>query len=456
MEFFLHSFYHSDEYSRFTLWDLKKLDKYLNQNQKFYHFWKTLEEQDKKFVGMLFVLYNEGGVYCNGYTRKKIDVIFENYSIFFVKDEQQTVSTNVFGCRKKHPLFLFLLDQIPLFKSDVIPTRHRFIESMMILHPTLFSKITVFSSDFLSYRGYFKIENGISYNPPKIIKEFKDEKTVMITILARNKAHCLPLFLDCILNLEYDKSKITLYIHTNNNKDNTEEILDKFYSEYKDTYQSILFIKENFDELEDDATESHNWRTNQTKVKLLADIREKSIKKSIELGLNYYFSVDCDNFILPYTLSHLINTRKAIVAPLLHCIGMKELSNFFLSDKPVFFKQDSKYKFYVNRELRGIFCVPIVHCTYLIDLSCVKDINSFYLPLEEEMEFLQFIKNTKEKNHFITNEKYFGIFFHFWNLEEEQKLMKEHLPLLNYLLNLMIQNESCESINHVISLFCKK
>ena len=60
--------------------------------------------------------------------------------------------------------------------------------------------------------------------------EANEGEKVLIAILARNKAHLLPEYLDSIKNLEYDKKSIVIYINTNNNHDKTKEIgcVEKF------------------------------------------------------------------------------------------------------------------------------------------------------------------------------------------------------------------------------------
>ncbi len=60
---------------------------------------------------------------------------------------------------------------------------------------------------------------------------------IVIAILAKDKEYCLDFYLNCILNQTYDKKKIHLYIRTNDNKDNTQDILDNFIT--SDTLESL-------------------------------------------------------------------------------------------------------------------------------------------------------------------------------------------------------------------------
>ena len=49
----------------------------------------------------------------------------------------------------------------------------------------------------------------------------KDLPTLMIVVLVRNKAHVLPHFFGCLENLTYPKNKISLFIRSDHNADNS-------------------------------------------------------------------------------------------------------------------------------------------------------------------------------------------------------------------------------------------
>jgi len=62
---------------------------------------------------------------------------------------------------------------------------------------------------------------------------------VTIAILAKKKAATLPLYLDCILSQTYPKEKTLLYIRTNDNTDNTTEILKDFIEPHGHKYKQV-------------------------------------------------------------------------------------------------------------------------------------------------------------------------------------------------------------------------
>lgn len=49
--------------------------------------------------------------------------------------------------------------------------------------------------------------------------------TVLIVTLVRNKAHTLPYFLSSLEGLNYPKERISFYIHSDHNEDDSEDIL---------------------------------------------------------------------------------------------------------------------------------------------------------------------------------------------------------------------------------------
>lgn len=60
---------------------------------------------------------------------------------------------------------------------------------------------------------------------PSALVPPREDPSVLVCILARNKGHLLDLYLKCIEALDYPKDKMHLFIHTNDNRDNTVKIL---------------------------------------------------------------------------------------------------------------------------------------------------------------------------------------------------------------------------------------
>jgi hypothetical protein len=241
---------------------------------------------------------------------------------------------------------------------------------------------------------------------------FGSEPTVLVAILARNKAHVLPHFLRCIDELDYDKKKISIYINTNNNEDATQEILAAWVKTHTPDYQAIIFDQHNVSSR--DTSKPHEWTSE--RFKILGAIREKSLKKAQELHTDYYFVVDCDNFITPCTLKELIAKQKPIIAPMLRPIPHEgePYSNFFCDITDTgYYKEHPDYRAIRYQNRIGTFCVPVVHCTYLIQAPYLDKLR--YIDETNDYEFVIFSRSARQNNiaQYICNEKDFGTLLHF-------------------------------------------
>jgi GR25 family glycosyltransferase involved in LPS biosynthesis/glycosyltransferase involved in cell wall biosynthesis len=192
-----------------------------------------------------------------------------------------------------------------------------------------------------------------------------DAPRVMIAILAKQKAPALPLYLDCIAALDYPKSAITLYIRTNNNTDETELLLRDWVAKIGAHYAAVIFDAENV-AAPVERFASHEW--NAERFSVLGKIRNESLAQARAAGCAFYFVADCDNFIRPGTLRELVALNLPIVAPLLRTIDPTRFySNYHAEiDAQGYFQNCDQYQWILNRWIRGVLEVPVVHCTYLV------------------------------------------------------------------------------------------
>jgi len=256
-----------------------------------------------------------------------------------------------------------------------------------------------------------------------------EEKTIFLAIFARNKAHVLPLFLRCIENLIYEKKLITMYINTNDNSDTTKELLEEWIERHGDQYGKIIYEKH--DTAAIDTTNPHEW--NKKRFKILSEIRNKSVEIAIKEKTDFYFVVDCDNFIEPETLKFLVNEDKPIIAPMLQSIPEKNdsYSNFFCDiDTYGYYTHHKNYDLILARTFIGTFEVPVVHCTYLIKQEYLHLLN--YQDGSDDYEFVIFSRTARKNNipQYICNKKNFGTLVHFHKnvtLQEEVALLKNYL-----------------------------
>lgn len=190
---------------------------------------------------------------------------------------------------------------------------------------------------------------------------YSDERPVTIAILAKDKAHTLPLFLMCIENQTFDKKNTYIYIRTNNNTDQTVQILKDWVSRVGHEYLDIFFDSSDVKERVQDFGQ-HEW--NCTRFKVLGKIRQDSMDWAYAHN-SHYFVVDCDNFVLPNTLESLVTVNLPIVAPLLY--SNNAYSNYHSNiDANGYHIACPHYLTILNREVKGLIELPVVHCTYLV------------------------------------------------------------------------------------------
>jgi hypothetical protein len=186
----------------------------------------------------------------------------------------------------------------------------------------------------------------------------------MIAILVKQKEAALPLYLDCIEALDFPKSSIVLYIHTNNDTDKTEGILCDWVRRVGHLYNEVEFAG-NFGK-----------EVDHTRISVGGHIRNESMRRARELGCDFYFVTDTDNFIRPATLRELVALDLPIAAPFLRSIAPERFySNYHAEiDANGYFEECDQYFWILNRHMRGIIEVPVVHCTYLVRADMIPEL----------------------------------------------------------------------------------
>ena len=221
----------------------------------------------------------------------------------------------------------------------------------------------------------------------------QSDKKVLWAILAKQAENTLPLYLKCLLNQDYDKSNIVLYIRTNDNSDNTESILRNFIAEHGTKYSSVIYDNSSVDSRLQEF-ENHDW--NPFRFQILGKIRNQSLKIAQENNCDFYFVCDVDNFIVSNTLSNLVSLNLEIVAPMLGNAKSKEArdagigggdlySNFHCDyDEIGGYVHDAHYDRLITRENLGIHKVRLVHCTYLVRSDVIPKIDYLLNPYNYE------------------------------------------------------------------------
>ena len=231
-----------------------------------------------------------------------------------------------------------------------------------------------------------------------------EQDLVTIAILAKDKAHTLPMYLKCIENQTWPKKQTCLYIRTNNNTDDTCKILQDWVLKVQDEYSDIFFdASDTLERVEHYG--QHEW--NCERFSVLGKIRQDSMTWAYEHH-SHYFVVDCDNFIKQNTLATLVETNLPIVAPLLRCHNSMYSNLHAAIDENGYYLHCPLYDQLVNREIIGLTPVPVVHCTYLVRREEIPFL--YYDDCSYRYEYVIFSDSARKNNilQYFDNREIYG------------------------------------------------
>ncbi|AZO02026.1 MAG: glycosyltransferase [Mesorhizobium sp.] len=230
---------------------------------------------------------------------------------------------------------------------------------------------------------------------------------VLVAILAKQKEPALPLYLACIESLDYPRESIVLYIRTNNNTDKTEQILREWLERVGHLYAAVELDTSDVNDRVEQFRE-HEW--NETRFKVLGRIRNISLRKTLEHNCDFYFVVDVDNFVRPATLRELVALDLPIVAPLLRSISPGQYySNYHAEvDANGYYQHCDQYGWVLNRHVRGVIEMPLVHCTYLVRADVLTELT--YDDGTSRYEYVVFADSARRAGivQYIDNRQVYG------------------------------------------------
>jgi len=276
--------------------------------------------------------------------------------------------------------------------------------------------------DLLLYPFYF---NGIDvsminnkhtilYKRPEPLNNTKYIPKVLLAIHAKDASGLLDLYIKSIESLDYPKDRIHLYIRTNNNKDNTAEILSDWSEKCKGIYADVEINTSKVD-VNIEKYDSHEW--NEERFSVLGKIRQASLKRTLETDCDFYFVSDVDNYLLPHTLRDLVDLNLPIVAPLIRKVenngNEHPYANLHYScDSRGYYKTHPNYNPVIDRVIKGIFEVSVVHCTYLIRRDNIEKLT--YCDGTTDYEYVIFARSARNngiKQYIDNRTPYGGLIF---------------------------------------------
>lgn len=104
--------------------------------------------------------------------------------------------------------------------------------------------------------------------------------SVLVVSLIRNKAHTLPMFLSYLEQQDYPKDRISLWMVTDHNEDNSREILEVWLQRARNLYHSVHYQFDDSEKIRKGETNLTHW----PEERFLEMIRMK--EDALEFGRN--------------------------------------------------------------------------------------------------------------------------------------------------------------------------
>ena len=249
-------------------------------------------------------------------------------------------------------------------------------------------------------------------------KQYDPTEFITIAILAKDKAHTLPMYLQCIENQTWPAQQTYLYIRTNNNNDETVEVLRNWIARVGDRYAKIYFDDSDVN-LPVEMFRQHEW--NAMRFSVLGAIRQASVNWAHQNN-SHYFVADCDNIIYPDTIEMMFTTNLPIVAPLLRCNTQKYYSNCHdIVDNNGYYIPSVFYYEILEQRVVGLIEVPVVHCTYFIRKEVLDKIR--YDDGSERYEYVIFSDCARQADipQYLDNRLVYGYISFAENKEEFER-----------------------------------
>ncbi|XP_062408646.1 procollagen galactosyltransferase 2 [Sardina pilchardus] len=235
---------------------------------------------------------------------------------------------------------------------------------------------------------------------------------VLIAILARNAEHSLPFYLGCIDRLDYPKDRITIWVATDHNVDNTTAMLQDWLSTVEGHYHSVELRAGESSALLGEEGPKHWVDSRYTHVLRL---RQAALRRARALWADYILFADSDNLLTnPEVLTLLMAENKTLVAPMLESRTL--YSNFWCGMTPQgYYKRTPEYIPIRDGKREGCHAVPMVHSTFLLDLrrKASRDlafypVHHLYPWIMDDIMIFSFSARQAGVQMFVCNKKHYG------------------------------------------------
>lgn len=257
------------------------------------------------------------------------------------------------------------------------------------------------------------------------------QPTVMIVLLVRNKEHTLPYSLTCIQDLDYPKDRISLYIRSDHNMDDTGSVLRDWVDHVQLDYHSVNFS------LSAKSLGQKPTKWDAERFSHLIRLKEEALNEARRMWADFVWFHDADAFVYnSETLNFLTSQGHTVQAPMLTSLGL--YSNFWAGmTENYYYLRTDEYIPILERKKRGCYAVPMVHSSVLVNLRkeesqaltfLPKSVKSYDGPQDDIIVFALSARFSGVQLH-ICNEQNFGYIM--VPLNEEDSLERDYPNLRN-------------------------
>lgn len=191
--------------------------------------------------------------------------------------------------------------------------------------------------------------------------------TLLIAVILRNKAHVLPHFFGYLEQQSYPKSRISLWIYTDHNVDQTADMVNTWAEAMSDGYHNVNVTSAEGDTFFPDEERAQKWTPE--RYWHVIHLREEAIHVARTLWADFIFFLDGDALLSnPRTIEDLVEENRTIIAPMLD--SRSAYSNFWCGmNEKGYYERTDEYMPILEKEKVGVFPVVMVHSATLINLN---------------------------------------------------------------------------------------
>lgn len=233
-----------------------------------------------------------------------------------------------------------------------------------------------------------------------------DLPIVYWSILARDKAATLPLYLQCLTDQYYPRERVLLDIFTNDSTDNTAQLLNDWWQHNRQYYHPrSQLVWQNI--RADVPVKPHEWP--ESRLALLARLRDEMLRSFLQSPADYFLSCDADNYLAPWALDRMVQELQQpgvhVVAPRLRCVGAgsgsaaryanARYSNYHhcVTDEG-YFIDCRHYNNVLRCQRQARHLVAVVHCTYALSRSAAS-VGQYSEGRAERLEYVRFAESLR-------------------------------------------------------------